>query len=70
MSLGLGAGTEIRTPMAIAVIGGVLVSTALSLYVVPSFYVKLEGWLSAVRRSIGRAEKEPGPVAGDAAERL
>ncbi|HUQ00883.1 MAG TPA: efflux RND transporter permease subunit [Kofleriaceae bacterium] len=36
---GLGAGSETRTPMAIAVIGGLVVSTALSLFVVPAFYV-------------------------------
>jgi len=38
-ALGLGSGSEIRTPMAIAVIGGLVLSTALSLVVVPSFYV-------------------------------
>ncbi len=38
-ALGLGSGSETRTPMAIAVIGGVFVSTVLSLLVVPAFYV-------------------------------
>jgi len=38
-ALGLGPGSEIRTPMAISVIGGLIISTALSLIVVPSFYV-------------------------------
>ncbi len=38
-ALGIGAGSEIRMPMAIAVIGGLVLSTALSLIVVPSFYV-------------------------------
>jgi hydrophobe/amphiphile efflux-1 (HAE1) family protein len=37
-ALGLGPGAEIRMPMAVAVIGGVLVATALSLFVVPAFY--------------------------------
>jgi hydrophobe/amphiphile efflux-1 (HAE1) family protein len=37
--LGIGPGSEIRMPMAIAVIGGLVVATALSLIVVPSFYV-------------------------------
>jgi multidrug efflux pump len=36
---GLGEGSETRQPMAIAVIGGVAVSTLMSLFVVPSFYV-------------------------------
>jgi multidrug efflux pump len=38
-ALGLGEGSETRVPMAIAVIGGLVVSTALSLLVVPAFYV-------------------------------
>jgi hydrophobe/amphiphile efflux-1 (HAE1) family protein len=39
VALGLGAGSETRQPMAIAVIGGLIVSTALSLLVVPAFYL-------------------------------
>jgi multidrug efflux pump subunit AcrB len=38
-ALGMGSGSEIRMPMAIGVIGGLILSTALSLVVVPSFYV-------------------------------
>jgi multidrug efflux pump subunit AcrB len=48
-ALGLGAGSEIRTPMAIAVIGGLVVSTALSLLVVPAFYVVAERGVERVR---------------------
>jgi HAE1 family hydrophobic/amphiphilic exporter-1 len=39
MALGLGDGAEIRTPMAIAVISGLITSTALTLIVIPSIYV-------------------------------
>jgi multidrug efflux pump subunit AcrB len=38
-ALGLGSGSEIRVPMAIGVIGGLILSTVLSLVVVPAFYV-------------------------------
>ncbi len=38
-AMGLGEGSETRTPMAIAVICGLGLSTLLSLFVVPSFYV-------------------------------
>ncbi len=38
-ALGLGEGSEVRAPMAIAVIGGLVISTGLSLLVVPAFYV-------------------------------
>ena len=37
--LGLGPGTETRSPMAATVLGGLTVSTILSLLVVPAFYV-------------------------------
>ncbi len=58
-ALGLGAGSEIRTPMAIAVIGGVIVSTALSLLVVPAFYVKLEDWIAWVKAVVTRRKPQP-----------
>jgi multidrug efflux pump subunit AcrB len=65
-ALGLGSGSEIRTPMAIAVIGGLIVSTALSLLVVPAFYVtadrvaaKVRGWMPA-RRARRTPEAEHG----------
>ncbi|TKD12580.1 efflux RND transporter permease subunit [Polyangium fumosum] len=38
-ALALGEGSEVRAPMAIAVIGGLVISTGLSLLVVPAFYV-------------------------------
>jgi len=38
MALGLGDGAEIRTPMAIAVISGLIASTALTLVIIPSLY--------------------------------
>jgi HAE1 family hydrophobic/amphiphilic exporter-1 len=42
MALGLGEGAEIRTPMAVTVIGGLLVSTLLTLFVVPVVYTLLD----------------------------
>jgi len=42
MALGLGDGAEIRTPMAIAVISGLVTSTVLTLVVVPSVYEMLD----------------------------
>ena len=37
-ALSIGPGAESRNPMAIAIIGGVIYSTLLTLYVVPCFY--------------------------------
>jgi multidrug efflux pump subunit AcrB len=41
-AVGTGEGSEFRAPMAIAVIGGVISSTLLSLVVVPVFYLAIE----------------------------
>ncbi len=38
MALGLGEGSELRSPMAVAVIGGLLLSTLLTLLVIPAVY--------------------------------
>jgi HAE1 family hydrophobic/amphiphilic exporter-1 len=43
MALGLGDGAEIRTPMAIAVISGLIASTALTLLIIPSLYSAVDG---------------------------
>jgi hydrophobe/amphiphile efflux-1 (HAE1) family protein len=48
-ALQLGPGSEIRAPMAIAVIGGLIVSTLLSLLVVPAFYVVADRQAARVR---------------------
>ena len=45
--LGLGPGTETRSPMAAVVLGGLIISTILSLLVVPAFYL----WLAPYTRS-------------------
>jgi HAE1 family hydrophobic/amphiphilic exporter-1 len=42
MALGFGEGSEVRTPMAITVIGGLLVSTFLTLVVIPVVYSLLD----------------------------
>ncbi len=42
IAVGLGAGAELRAPMAVAIIGGLLTSTLLSLVVVPVAYQQLD----------------------------
>jgi multidrug efflux pump subunit AcrB len=59
-SLGLGAGSETRAPMAIAVIGGLIVSTALSLLVVPAFYLLTDRGKTALARRRARRRGDPG----------
>jgi HAE1 family hydrophobic/amphiphilic exporter-1 len=50
LALGLGEGGEQRAPMGIAVIGGVIASTLLTLVVVPVLYTYLDDLARAVRR--------------------
>jgi hydrophobe/amphiphile efflux-1 (HAE1) family protein len=56
-ALGLGPGAETRGPMADAIIGGLILSTLLSLFVVPAFYVladRIKSW-----RRKGKPEAVP-----------
>ena len=50
VALGLGEGAETRSPMGIAVIGGLLTSLFLTLVVVPSAYDLSDDWIERFRR--------------------
>jgi HAE1 family hydrophobic/amphiphilic exporter-1 len=64
IALGLGAGAESRRPLGLAVVGGLMVSQLLTLFVTPVFYTYMEGargraraWLD--RRRGGRGATPP-----------
>ncbi len=50
IALGLGAGAEARRPLGLAVVGGLLVSQTLTLYVTPVFYVYMENMQDWLKR--------------------
>jgi HAE1 family hydrophobic/amphiphilic exporter-1 len=52
-AIGLGAGAETNAPLSIAVIGGMITSTLLTLVVVPAGYSAVENWRE--RRRVVRA---------------
>lgn len=56
-------GSEFRSPMAVAVIGGVISSTLLSLIVVPVFYLTVENMKASLGRLRARFGKRPTNVA-------
>jgi multidrug efflux pump subunit AcrB len=79
IALGLGAGAEARKPLGMAVVGGMLVSTALTLIVVPVFYTFLARFAGDPARSrvekfaegdggIRPAEPAPAPAHGPMAD--
>ncbi len=78
-ALGRGMGSEFRSPMAIAVIGGVITSTMLTLWVVPVVFVWIErtrrdplrlvAWIPFVGRRRYSAPAEPGAEGADVAAR-
>jgi HAE1 family hydrophobic/amphiphilic exporter-1 len=57
IAMGWGAGAEARRPLGLAVVGGLLVSQTLTLYVTPVFYVYMENLQDRLKRR--KAVKQP-----------
>ncbi len=57
LALGIGAGAELRQPLGVAVLGGLMVSQVLTLFITPVVYVSIES-VAAARRA-RRAARQP-----------
>jgi HAE1 family hydrophobic/amphiphilic exporter-1 len=66
IAIGFGAGAESRRPMGVAVVGGMLTSTFLTLFVIPVVYTLFSDLGDRVLRrkpeTAARPEESPGPA--------
>lgn len=62
MALGIGRGADLRAPMAVAVIGGLIVATALTLVVVPVVYSVVEDVRTLATGRSRQTAPSPSPV--------
>ncbi len=67
LALGRGTGSELRRPLGITIVGGLIVSQAVTLFTTPVIYLymdSLSSWLSGMRRLFGKpASHRPEPAA-------
>ncbi|MGA6970351.1 MAG: multidrug efflux RND transporter permease subunit [Candidatus Binatus sp.] len=72
LALGNGVGSEMRRPLGIAIVGGLLVSQVLTLYTTPVIYLYMDrlstAWSGLWRRAIGRPRPATAPAESHVAD--
>lgn len=56
LALGIGAGAELRQPLGVAVLGGLIISQVLTLFITPVVYLGIEGVMTRWRQRNGAAD--------------
>jgi len=62
IALGFGAGGEARRPLGLAVVGGLVVSQLLTLYITPVFYIYMERFRNLAGKKRSRHQEAPAEV--------
>jgi multidrug efflux pump len=63
LAVGVGDGAELRRPLGISIVGGLIVSQLLTLYTTPVVYLYLDRFRLWTRRRLGMREHQPQPAA-------
>jgi multidrug efflux pump len=64
LAIGFGYGAELRRPLGISIVGGLLVSQLLTLYTTPVVYLYLDRFRLWARRKLGRSMPAQPALAG------
>ncbi len=59
IAIGVGAGAELRQPLGVALVGGLLVSQTLTLYMTPTLYIYMEQLAAGSRYLYGKIGRRP-----------
>jgi multidrug efflux pump len=66
LALGAGPGSELRVPLGITIIGGLLLSQLLTLYTTPVIYLAMDGLKNRLAKAMGgQTGFEPLPLEGE-----
>jgi hydrophobic/amphiphilic exporter-1 (mainly G- bacteria), HAE1 family len=63
IAIGIGSGAAVRRPLGVAVVGGLIFSQILTLYITPVFFLYMESLHGFVKRFFGSRRAAPQPAA-------